>query len=193
MKYINSYLEKNSSSELQSLICQSRNPLKEITESYGAYKNLLPFINNQEKRHTYLCIGDGSLCITGAMFAFFTKGESISIDPLVNFDKLDYWTDYHRVKNFIYSKKRFEDFDHEILGKEKYTIICVHAHVNLELVNKKFPNWDYLYTNPCCKREQQTFSLKYQKENSISCIVCGNDENILSDKNEVIIYKKLGV
>lgn len=193
MKYINSYLEKNSSSELQSLICQSRNPLKEITESYGAYKNLLPLLNKQDKDHAYLCLGDGSLCITGAMFAFFAKGTAISIDPLVNEEKINYWINYHNVKNFFYSKERFEEFDVKFLQNKKYTIVCVHAHVNLELVNKKFPNWDYLYTNPCCKREQQTFSLKYQKENSISCIVCGNDENILSDKNEVIIYKKLGV
>ena len=190
MKYINSFLSKHCSSELQSLICQSKNPLKEISESYGAYKNLAPFIDIKNRDHAYLCIGDGSLCITGAMFAFLTKGQPVSIDPLVNFDKLDYWTDFHHVKNFIYSKNRFEDFDPENLGSIKYTIVCVHAHVNLELVNKKFPNWDYLYTNPCCKRDTQTFTLQYQKENSISCVVCGRDANILSDKNEVLIYKK---
>ena len=190
MKYINSYLSKHCSSELQSLICQSKNPLKEISESYGAYKNLAPFIDIKNRDHAYLCIGDGSLCITGAMFAFLTKGQSISIDPLANLDKLAYWTYYHRVENFVVQKMRFEEIDTSILNGRKYTIVCVHAHVNLESVNKKVPNWDYLYTNPCCKRDQQTFTLQYQKENFISCIVCDRDANILSDKNEVLIYRK---
>ena len=190
MKYINSFLSKHCSSELQSLICQSKNPLKEISESYGAYKNLAQFIDIKDEDHSYICIGDGSLSITGAMFAFLTKGKSFSIDPLINLDKLSYWMDYHTVDNFFVSKKRFEEFDAKLIGNKKYTIVCVHAHVNLELVNKKFPNWDYLYTNPCCKRDTQTFTLQYQKENSISCVVCGRDANILSDKNEVLIYKK---
>lgn len=192
MKYINSYLEKSCSSELQFLYSQSKNPLKEITESMGAYKNMLPSISTKKSNHVYIFIGDGSLCMTTALFAFMTKGQCIGIDPLANVNKINKWSKEFNVNNFVAFKDVFQNVYKTILNtydKYTYSIVCVHAHVSLTDVHKHFPNWDYLYTNPCCHREKQTFDLKFQRDNNISCVVCGQDENILSDKNEVIIYK----
>lgn len=193
MKYINEYLEKWCSCDLQSLVCQSRNPAKEISESMGAYCNIKPFIDKKDTSHHYICIGDGSLAITAALFSFMTKGHSIAIDPLLNLEKINKWINEHGVLNFTGFKTTYQDFIEDQLyvfrPEERYTIICVHAHVSLVDVITKFPNWDYLYTNPCCYKEKQTFSLAVQKERSIDVVRYGIDENILSDKNEVIVYQ----
>jgi hypothetical protein len=193
MKYLNDYLEKWCSCDLHSLICQSRNPAKEISESMGAYVNLKSFIDRKDAHHHYIFIGDGSLAITAALFAFLTKGKCIAIDPLLNNDKVNLWLHEKQVSNFFCFKTKFQDFAedrlYEFTSNEKYTLICVHAHIDLVQLIDYFPNWDYLYTNPCCYKEKQTFSLAIQKERDIEVVKYCIDENILSDKNEVVVYK----
>jgi len=192
MKYINAYLSKLASCDLQSLFSQSRNPLKEISESYGAYKNLSQYIDIREPNSGILCIGDGSLAMTGALFAFLTKGFSVSVDPLLNESKVNKWKTDIGVKNFVTYKKLYQEVSSTIFDEfstNQYSIACVHAHVNIADVVKKFNNWKYLYTNPCCHRERQTFSLEFQRENNIQVIQYGVDNNILSDKNEIVVYK----
>lgn len=192
MKYLNDYLEKWCSCDLQALYCQSRNPAKEITESMGAYRNIQELINTKNDKHIYFCIGDGSLCMTGALLAFVTKGIAISIDPLVNLKKVSLWSNEKSVKNFYGFKTTYENFIEDEVFKfddYTYTLICVHAHVSMVDLISKFPRWDYLYTNPCCHKDKQTLSLAVQKERNISVLKYGVDENILSDKNEVIVYK----
>lgn len=192
MKYLNSFLEKQCSSELLELFRKNKNPVKEISESYGAYNNMKPFLYAQRSDFANLLIGDGSLCMTGALFSFMTKNWSISIDPVINKKNVDSWMQKIHSQRFVYFKDRFENFHHDLkaeLNISRYNIVCVHAHVNLEEVIKKFPNWNYLYTNPCCKQNVQTFSLDFLRENNISTVLYGHDENILSEKNEVIIYK----
>lgn len=192
MKYINSLLEKKCSSELIELYRKNKNPAKEITESYAAYHNMKPFINAKDPNVANIFIGDGSLCMTGALFVFMTKNWSICIDPLINAKNLDSWINHSHVNHFIYFKDIYQNFKYDLkkeLDVKGYNIICVHSHVNLVDVIEKFPNWNYLYTNPCCKRDTQTLSLSFQKENNISTVLYGRDENILSEKNEVIIYK----
>lgn len=189
MKYIQSYLEKNCSCELQYLFSQSRNPYKEISESMGAYKNMLPYIHTKDKDHAYIFIGDGSLAMTGVLFSFLTKGICISIDPLLSIDKLQGFADKFKVSNFYKFKSNFQDVRCDVFKDMMYDIVCVHAHVDLKEVHKLLPKWGYLYSNPCCHRNKQMFDLQYQKENNISVISHGIDNNILSDKNEVVIYK----
>jgi hypothetical protein len=193
MKYINSYLSKKCSSDLQPLFCQSKNPLKEISESYGAYKNMVPFLDTKNKCIANLFIGDGSLCMTGFLFSFLTKNYSISIDPLINKDKICEFQRGRVINNFMFNKGKFENFDAKSFpikySFDYYNIILVHSHVNVVEVIKKFPNWKYMYSNPCCKPSNQTFSIQQQKEFNISVVSSGKDENILSEKNEIVMYR----
>lgn len=192
MKYLNSYLSKQCSADLQPLFCQSRNPAKEISESWGAYENMKPFTDVQSKCIANLIIGDGSLSMTGAIFCFMSNNWSVCIDPLLNKDRVYRWRDHKNVQRFVSLKEKFQDTDKDFFEKldfNYYNIILIHSHVNVKEVVEKFPNWNYLYTNPCCKRDTQTFSLSTQKERNISVVVSGRDENILSPKNEVIVYQ----
>jgi hypothetical protein len=182
--YIREYLRKSCSSELQALFCQSHNTAKEITESMGAFENMKEFINTQDESHTYICIGDGSLCMTGALFAFLTKSEVISIDPLVN-KKVEDWIKLYKTRRFNVFKAKYQDIP---VAQKAYDLILVHAHVELTDLVKYFPNWRYLYTNPCCCPETQTFSVQYQKGHDISVVKAGRDNHILS-KNEIVIYR----
>ena len=192
MKYVNSYLSKQASADLQPLFCQSKNPLKEISESYAAWYHLRDLIK-KDPTHCCLFIGDGSLGMTAAMFAFFTKLDCFAIDPLINTKKIVGWKLTKQVKNLFCYKAKWQDF-HEgwkikTEAYSSYSIICVHSHITLNDVIRAFPKWDYIYTNPCCNRDKQILSLAQQKEVGASIVVTGVDDNIISEKNEVIVYK----
>lgn len=191
MKYVNSYLSKQCSADLQKLFNQSRNPLKEISESYGAYKNMAPYLE-KTSNVVNIFIGDGSLCMTGALFSFLTKNWSISIDPLINENKVINFKDEVKPEHFIFEKNVFQKSIYVDYAKnyfDYYNIILVHSHVDIREVVKKFPNWKYIYVNPCCCKNKQLFTISDLKERNIQVLNYGVDENILSEKNEVIIYK----
>jgi len=187
-KYISEYLGLACSGQLQELFSQSANPYKEITESMSAWKNCREFIDPKDKKHTYFFIGDGSLCLTGALFAFLTKGYCFSIDPNINFEKVLAWGEREQVKRLIGYKEKYQDIG-VFENLKNYDLILVHAHVNLEELVKHFPHFRYLYSNPCCNPCEQTFSLQFQKENDISVIKAGYDKFSLSPKNMVFVYK----
>ena len=191
MKYINNYLSKQCSVDLQKLFSQSKNPLKEISESYGAYKNLVPYLENI-KDVANIFIGDGSLCMTGVLFSFLTRNWSISIDPLINENKINSFSKEINLQHFIYEKSLFQNTMYSDYVKQNfkyYNIVLVHSHVNIREVIKKFPNWKYMYVNLCCCKNNQTFTIADLKERNIQVISYGVDNQILSEKNEVVIYK----
>lgn len=191
MKYVNSYLSKQCSADLQKLFTLSKKPLKEISESYGAYKHLVPYLENSSNV-VNLFVGDGSLCMTGILFSFLTKNWSISIDPLINTNKIDKFREEIKLKHFTYDKNIFQKtvyIDYLNQNFDYYNIVLVHSHVNVREVVEKFPRWKYMYVNPCYCKNKQTFTIADLKERNIRVLNYGVDENILSEKNEVIIYK----
>lgn len=191
LKYLNSYLSKRCSADLQPLFCQSRDPAKEISESWAAYENMKPFTKSNDPMSTNLFIGDGSLCMTGAIFSFMTKNFSICVDPLANVEKIDSWAN-NKVDNFTVLNNKYQDVSEhlcDLLKNERYNIILVHSHVNASEIIKAFPSWEYMYVNPCCKYKTQILPLKVMQEEKISCVVQKFDEGILSPKNEVLIYR----
>jgi len=188
-KYVDTVLKTYSYEELMWLFLNTPSPSKEISESYAVLTNLKKVCNVSD--YSWLHIGDGAYARTAGLFAFLSKSENYSIDPAINTTKLTKWIEKYNVKRFYFSKNKFQD-DNEILDEieKPYGIVCVHAHVNLEEVDKKYPDWKYLYTNPCCMPGIQKFNEKYLKENRISKIVHKMDFGILSNLREVIIYKK---
>lgn len=191
--YISKYLQLKCSGQLQELFSMSANPYKEITESMGAWINMREFIDPKDADYQYFFIGDGSLCLTSALFTFLTKGHCIAIDPKINIPKVENWAIREKVRKFIVFKDKYQDIVDKAsvikAKKAKYDLILVHAHVNLEELSGCFPEWRYLYSNPCCNLLDQTFSVQYQKENNISVVKAGYDSSIISPKNMVIIYK----
>lgn len=186
--YLSEYLKLKCSGQLQGLFSMSANPYKEITESMGAWINMREYINPKDENHSYFFIGDGSLCLTCALFAFMTKGKCFSVDPVINVKKVMEWSEREQANRFIAYKQKYQD-----IGMSKtvtgYDLILVHAHVKLEELADYFPNWRYLYTNPCCNLLDQTFSVQYQQENAVSVLKTGYDKSNLSPKNMVFIYK----
>lgn len=193
MTYVNRYLQKKCSCDLQSLFSQSRNPEKEISESYAAYSHIKSFLPKDTSNEVFLCIGDGSLGMTGSLLSFVTKGFSIVVDPLLRMDKLLSWKNERNVNRLMLFKNKFQDVNQkdveDFLYDGELIIILVHSHVDTSEVLKKFPYWKYCYVNPCCKPNSQKLSIEFQKQNNISTVLAGIDTNILSDKNEVFVYK----
>lgn len=197
MKYLQSFLSKKCAEDVIRLFGGVNNPVKEITESYAAWTHLRSLSEVFDGKR-FIHIGDGSRCLTAALFTFLCpRGvHNISIDPNVNTDIVCDWVADKNVKDFTYVKAPFQvvaqdsDMDDLTKSDDPYVIVLVHAHVDIKEVDKYFPNWKYMYINPCCMRDKQVFDFNYLSGNGISVVKFGWDSNILSDKNEVIIYRK---
>lgn len=180
-KYVDKVLRSSSYEELMWRFNPCESPAKEISESYAAFSNIKRVC--RLNHYNWLHIGDGAYTRTAAIFAFFSKSVNYSIDPQLNIDKFEKWVNDYGVKGIFALKEKYENFNESKIDRSKpYSITCVHAHVKLDELDKHFPNWHYLYTNPCCYYEQQTFSEDYMKENNIKCIVDKHDLGILSER-----------
>ena len=185
-KYVDKVLRSSSYEELMWICMNPDSPTKEISESYGAFSNLKRFTRIND--NNWLHIGDGSMARTAAIFTMFSKSENYSIDPNIAIPgKLETWINKHNIKRLYPVKSKYEEAD---LQLDNYNIVCVHAHVDLEEVDSKFPNWTYLYSNPCCYPQKQSFSDEYMKEHNIVLLLDKIDLGILSERRRVLIYKK---
>lgn len=187
--YVDKALRSHSFEELMWRFMDAESPAKEISESYGCFSNMKKVC--KISNFNWLHVGDGAYTRTAAIFAFFSKSANYSIDPQINLDKFREWEIKYKVKNITPMKYKFELL--EIFPDtwlDPYCITCVHAHIDLEELDKKFPRWAFLYSNPCCYPQKQTFSEKYMKENNISLIVRKLDLGILSERRNVYIYYK---
>lgn len=205
-RYVDKVLKSRSYEELMWVFYEAEKPSKEISESYAAFHHLKKHC--QIGHFNWLHIGDGARARTASLFTFFSKSFNIAIDPVINMGKCLAWQDKYQVKNLWFEDFKFQDIklvdgiiamkgdqgnffpDGRYPVENKYNITCVHAHVNLEEVDKHFPDWYFLYTNPCCKPNEQMFSKEYMKANGIIKLLDKEDLGILSDKRRVIIYKK---
>jgi len=206
-RYIDKVLRSDSFEELWWRFKDADYPSKEISESYAVFSNMkkVCIINN----FNWLHIGDGGYTRTAAVFAFFSKTLNISIDPMINVNKFFDWSTTYDVKNIMIEQCKFENLTEENLLRfinetsvhrndvkgnfqnKPYNIALVHAHVKLDEVDKQFPNWKFLYTNPCCMPQTQIFTKKHMRENNIIEIVNKLDLGISSHQRNVVIYKKL--
>jgi hypothetical protein len=185
--YVDKALRSHSFEELMWRFMDAESPAKEISESYGCFSNMKKVCKISD--FNWFHIGDGAYTRTAAIFAFFSKSINWSIDPQINMEKFIAWHDKHKVENIFPIKQKFEEVSPAIWCNP-YCITCVHAHIDLEELDKKFPEWVFLYSNPCCYPQKQTFSEKYMKENNISLIVRKLDLGILSERRNVYIYYK---
>ncbi|MDD5358303.1 MAG: hypothetical protein PHX80_04100 [Candidatus Nanoarchaeia archaeon] len=188
MSYINELLKKDCFPQLHPLFVKSNNPEKEISESMAALKHLSSFVKIIDETMNFH-IGDGRYCRTAALFTFLTKSWNTSIDPIINVARVTVWENEEKVNDhFDIFAGKFQDYEWE--DREKpCNLVCVHSHIVLKDLIKHFPHWRYLYTNPCCNPRQQIFDIQTLKQNNISVLLAGADNKILSEKNEVYLYR----
>jgi hypothetical protein len=186
--YVDWLLRSDSIEYLMKVFKTADSPSKEISESMSALLNLRKYTRISDS--PWLHIGDGAMARTAQVFALFSKAINYSIDPLLKTPGyLQGLMDEHEIKKVVLFKSGFENVL-DFCIPLRYNITCVHAHVDTEEVDKKFPNWTFLYSNPCCYPEKQTFSDDYMHDNNIINIVDKIDLGILSERRRVLIYKK---
>jgi hypothetical protein len=190
VKYVDWLIRRNCFEELIELFRDCDSPTKEISESYSAWHQMKKLCKISE--YNWLHIGDGSRARTGALFTLLCKTDNMSIDPDIRLDLLTDWITKWGIRDFYIRKNKFEDIVlPETYSKNPpYNITCVHAHIDLEEVDKKFPNWKYLYSSICCYPSKQKFSKEYMENNNIIEITNKLDMGIISERREFIIYKK---
>ena len=161
------------------------NPMKEMLETSAAlyyiretigklvhssnsdHKTRSSLINNYLNNSNVLCLipGDGIMPRTGYLFAIYTKWTVISIDPLMNLDRVN--AELNTPENLICLKSKSEDVDLNTYAKDKedFVIVHVHSHANFD---NEWRRLQYIsptgkkigLTIPCCKKYVQTLSDK---------------------------------
>ena len=187
-RYVDRVLASNSFEVLHSRFKTCKYPSKEISESFAALYNLRKVCRIDD--YAWLHIGDSVYARTAAIFAFFSKSYNYPIDPKIDTDKFAEWMWKFKVRNIIPLPMKYENIIDNSFKDKKIGITCVHAHVKLNEVDKKFPHWNYLYSNICCFKDQQTFSEEYMNQNNIEKLLEYDDYGILSEKRHIVIYRK---
>ena len=127
-RYLNEFIKLNKSAADMLHLGLFPNA-KEITESYAAFNAVRTKFKQYELSDpnvTVVSVGDGRTPRTAALFAFRTKWNCISIDPLLDTKKISYWEE--NIKRLKCYPNKVEDLD---LMYEKLVIVMVHSHANL--------------------------------------------------------------
>ena len=153
-KYHKRFLNSFTSENIIGLFSRYNNAAKEITESYGMFQAAKSVI---KKIGDYLVIvvGDGCSPRTGAIFAYFTKAEVISVDPGFN---LPHWYEHYdkqtkmgfEPQRLTVLKEKIEDVP--IDCKEKPCLVLwPHSHADMLRTNIHNHSGRIDIAMPCCK------------------------------------------
>jgi hypothetical protein len=150
---------------------------KEITESFGAYnavrKHFRKICTFDDKTMNIVVVGDGSTPRTAATFAFRSKFQCHSVDPLMKFEN----TKRLRIDRLFTYAKKIEECEFNF---DRVIILHVHSHVKIETSLKYIKgNERHVVAMPCCV--PQTLERKPDVEYI--------DWNILSPKNTIKIWR----
>ena len=122
---------------------------KEITESYGALNAVqtkLKQYDPMDPEVTLVSVGDGKTPRTASLFAFRTKWQCISIDPILDTGKIPYWEE--NIQRLKCIPKRIEQLD---INEDKVVIVAVHSHANLQsILQHVWGKVRSLVAIPCC-------------------------------------------
>lgn len=154
LRYLNAFIDLKCAPDLLELKMFPN--AKEITESmamYAAVAKLLPKRGEDlgSELHKVFVIGDGSTPRTAAIFAFRSRWQCFSIDPLLK--EASRFMRVNRLHLFpckvqeLGEERRIQ----EAVGREGYNIVVLpHAHVGLDDVAAIIPNPDFIVAMPCC-------------------------------------------
>lgn len=134
-KYVNEFFKLNKSGADMMQLGLFPNA-KEVTESYAAFnavRTKLKQYDLGDPEVTLVSVGDGRTPRTAALFAFRTKWQCVSIDPLLNTTKLPVW------ENSIQRLKCYSNYVEDVdLLYDKVVIVAVHSHAKRENLMKEY-------------------------------------------------------
>ena len=184
-KYVSRFLNLHSAEDLMSIM-QCSNTLKEITESMGMYYCVTDKICSyddtidlkKEDSVGIFVFGDGVLPRTGAIFAYLTKWNVWSLDPLMKKHK-----DIKRLFSENITAEKFIELNKiEIFSEDTVILIFPHSHVaDVNRIYKAFSTKKVWIINmPCCNPGQCN-SLKLHG-------LTYHDKDIMSEKNKIQLF-----
>src|SRR5574343_1709534 len=156
---------------------------KEITESMSAYhavkKYILDDVQELKDESIFLVsVGDGCVPRTAALFAFMTKWQCWSVDPLMRS------TDWSlKIKRLTVCPHKVEDIKLEF-DCNKLIIVNVHSHAPLNLV---LPN--IVSINPNCVRSVMVLECCVKMDIPGKPFIGYTDQEVWSPCNLVKIWK----
>lgn len=184
--YVSHFLSLNSAVDLLPLFQVGQHfTAKEIAESWAMLQAVFNHIRKDtrkgEGKVRVIVVGDGHTARTGALFAYMTKWQVISIDP--NF--LEEPTKGLRVDRMQTFKSRLEDME-QMTFDEDIIIVMPHAHTSADTALDKFRSKGKrsLVVFPCCNPGTQLPTTNKKP-------IVYNDEKTLTAKNTIYIYKKI--
>lgn len=131
--------------------------VKEITEAMGVFSAVKKILYNNTQNTIITVVGDGSTPRLGALCAFRTPFDVISVDPALK--KVEHWEAL--VKRLKVKNQQFQTFFREVPDGfyQRYSRrvwMFPHAHINmdevLKLLEERKVNYsrDLIVVNPCC-------------------------------------------
>lgn len=184
--YAGRFLRLKAAADLLPIYSRASDPIKEMSEIWGIWEGIRKTLslNPKDKNIRAVVVGDGNTPRLGAFLACLTQWNVLSFDPA--FDKGAEYVRWDWVRNLDARAITLENIQEAHEDKETL-IVLPHAHASAELSLAKFksslPNKTHLISMPCCLIGQQTL-----KEKPCLRYI---DKYIMSDKNEMFVWKNL--
>lgn len=183
-RYHKRFLESFTSDNVIALFSRYKNSAKEITESWGMLEAAKKFVPNLNDCRVVV-VGDGASPRTGAIFAYYTKTNVISIDPCFN---IAHWKDFvEKQTNMGFPpqrlyliKSKVENVNFDCLGNERVVVVWPHSHAPMDKCIIKKVKERYDIALPCCVQIPK----KFIEKPHITYV----DYNIESPRNTVHIW-----
>lgn len=174
---------------------------KEITESAGAYNAVRKYLWDKdldrrrsiilrpESPHiTGVFVGDGRSPRTGAMFAYRTRWDCISVDP-----QLKQKDSYREIQRLRVVTSKIEDFPSQGISLEDRSVVlvAVHSHADLtkavQVVEEMGAYIMGIVAIPCCTPQNLD---QYYLEGLYSEVAYYQDWGIWSPQRTVKVWKE---
>ena len=159
--------------------------IRELTEAMGAYDamfRLRDMPNLDDDTVQAIVIGDGTTPRVGAMVAFRTKWNVVSVDP--NMHPRNF-----RVTRLETRRQRIEDTTNlQGFGVQRIVVFAIHSHGPLRLTKQQVQdgvNRISVIAMPCCKPQLW--------DNRIAPDFKYRDRGVWSPKNEIHIWNSVSL
>lgn len=182
-KYHERFLNSFTNELLVGLFSRYHKASKEITESWALLEASKRFVPNLAN-YKVVVVGDGSSPRTGALLAYYTKAEVISVDPGLNWP---HWQEHvakqtamgYPPERLLAVKDRIEDVKIDCEGKP-CLVLWPHSHADMRRTKILNHTSRIDIAMPCC--------VPIPPEWMKTPHVCYIDEHVLSPKNTIHIF-----
>lgn len=177
VRYVDDFFKMKCAPDL--LLAKIYPNVKEVTESAGAYAAVRKHLRLDltDPNVTCVCVGDGATPRTGAMFAFRSAWNVVSVDPLLKMEGK--WKSIDRL---LCVKSRIEDY--KLITDGPMVIIGTHSHATIPacLAQLHSHSVRHLVAIPCCVPLEIPGKSPY---------ITYRDWGIWSPENEVSVWRDI--